>query len=290
VHAIYSDKRTGSGQIYYLQNPTGNPSPTAVSITLTSSNNPAEATEAVPLHIQVVNSINAQPVTEGGTITIKDGTTIIVSKTLPSSGTFTWSTALPIGTHNLEAVYGGSADFKSGSKALSQTVTAIKPIFIHYSSLSAGTLAGSTLTLTLPPSSSLIVNANFSNTSDYAFGPSLALHQAISTIGQSNIVIQFPSNFFPSSSLSKSVFIYTRNWGVGSYGFNLEPRIRSHGPGVQVSVASDGSSWVLTVAATSTEPFTGILSVVLGAATELEITKQTTSRMGFTLAVSGGSN
>jgi hypothetical protein len=58
-----------------------------------------------------------------GTVTFKDGTTVLATRTL-SSGTATFTTStLAVGKHSITAVYGGDADLTgSTSKVLTQTV------------------------------------------------------------------------------------------------------------------------------------------------------------------------
>ena len=89
--------------------------------TLTSSANPSSSSQSVTLTATVSPSIAT------GTVTFKDGTTIIGTSAL-SVGTATMTTStLATGSHSLTAVYGGDAnDVASVSSVLTQTVNAAR--------------------------------------------------------------------------------------------------------------------------------------------------------------------
>jgi hypothetical protein len=67
--------------------------------------------------------------TPTGTVTFKDGTTVLGTGTLNSNGQATFTTSsLKLGNHSITAVYGGDTDFRtSTSAALVQTVNAMSP-------------------------------------------------------------------------------------------------------------------------------------------------------------------
>ena len=62
--------------------------------------------------------------TPTGTVTFKDGTTVLGTGTLDASGRATFTTSsLGVGNHSITAVYGGNTNYKaSTSAALTQTV------------------------------------------------------------------------------------------------------------------------------------------------------------------------
>jgi hypothetical protein len=74
----------------------------------------------------------------GGTVTFKDGTTVLGLGTLNSSGQASFTTSnLPVGTHNLTAQYSGDSNFStSTSAALNQVVSQVGSTTILTSSLS----------------------------------------------------------------------------------------------------------------------------------------------------------
>jgi cyclophilin family peptidyl-prolyl cis-trans isomerase len=87
--------------------------------------------------------------TPAGTVTFMDGTMLLGTGTLDSTGTATFTaTTLSAGTHSLTAVYGGGGVFSgSTSSAASQTVTPASTITTVTSSLNPST-AGQTITFT----------------------------------------------------------------------------------------------------------------------------------------------
>jgi Big-like domain-containing protein len=93
----------------------------ATSTVVTSSANPAPFGKSITLTAQVKSSTSGTP---GGSVTFKDGTTVLGTRTL-SSGTATLiTTTLAVGSHSITVVYSGDADFTgSTSPALTQTIT-----------------------------------------------------------------------------------------------------------------------------------------------------------------------
>jgi hypothetical protein len=94
------------------------------STTLTSSQNPS-ASGASLTFTAAVTAVSPGAGLPTGTVTFRDGTTILGTGTL-SNGTASFSTStLSAGTHSITAVYGGDANFNgSTSAALTQTVKA----------------------------------------------------------------------------------------------------------------------------------------------------------------------
>jgi hypothetical protein len=88
---------------------------------LTSSGSPASPNQSITFTATVTSKTTGQPT---GTVTFLDGTTTLGSSSVNGSGDATFSTSiLTIGTHNITAVYGGSANFNgSTSPVLSQVV------------------------------------------------------------------------------------------------------------------------------------------------------------------------
>jgi hypothetical protein len=89
--------------------------------TLTSSPNPSVYDQTVTFTVTLTSSIGAPP--DGETVTFEQGTNVLGTGVL-SGGTATFSTsALPVGTKAIKAIYGGDAIFiSSTSAALSQVI------------------------------------------------------------------------------------------------------------------------------------------------------------------------
>jgi VCBS repeat-containing protein len=91
--------------------------------TLKSSTNPTVSGQTITLTATVTGS----PTKPTGTVTFKDGSTVLGTATLNSSGVATLSVSLMAGSHPLTAVYGGDTTFAgSTSTALTQTVNQAK--------------------------------------------------------------------------------------------------------------------------------------------------------------------
>jgi hypothetical protein len=91
------------------------------STSLTSSPNPSTVGQTVTLKAVVSSSAGQTP---RGNILFKDGTTLLATVALDSTGTAVYkTTSLASGTHSLTAAYSGSANFQSSiSTAVTQTV------------------------------------------------------------------------------------------------------------------------------------------------------------------------
>jgi hypothetical protein len=96
---------------------------TTTSLSVSSASVVAGA--SVTLTAQVASS----PGTPTGTVSFKDGTTLLNTATL-SGGSATYATTpLAVGSHSLTAVYGGDANFTTSSTASATTVTVVAPDF-----------------------------------------------------------------------------------------------------------------------------------------------------------------
>lgn len=90
----------------------------ATVLKLTSSKNPATAGQAVTL-TATVTSPAGKP---AGTVTFKNGTTVLGSATLIGGATKLTTAKLPKGTDTITASYAGAADYKASSASLTETV------------------------------------------------------------------------------------------------------------------------------------------------------------------------
>src|SRR5439155_7884336 len=91
--------------------------------TLTSSANPSLTGQSVTFTATVAAVAPGSGIASGS-ITFKDGSTVLGTATLNASGQATFSTsALSVATHSISAVYGGDGNFAaSTSPTLTQTV------------------------------------------------------------------------------------------------------------------------------------------------------------------------
>jgi len=120
ISAVYSGDSTHAGATSNAASVTVLQNPTAVS--LVSSANPAASGQPVTLTATAAGSY-AMPT---GTVTFLDGTSVLGTATLDSSGIATFSTAsLSAGSHSLTASYAGdSGSEASVSPALTETINA----------------------------------------------------------------------------------------------------------------------------------------------------------------------
>ena len=90
--------------------------------TLTPSPNPSSYGQAVTFTAAVNSSAGAPP--DGETVTFKKGTTVLGTGSLSGGSASFTTSALPVGTTAIKAVYGGDSNFTgSTSKAVSQVVS-----------------------------------------------------------------------------------------------------------------------------------------------------------------------
>ena len=90
---------------------------------VTSSANPSMYGQMVTF-IATVSPVAPGAGIPDGTVTFYDGTTLLGTATLDGAGqaTFTTSSPLAVGTHNIRAVYGGSANYNGSTGTLAQQV------------------------------------------------------------------------------------------------------------------------------------------------------------------------
>jgi len=88
---------------------------------LSSSPNPSTYGQAVIFTAVVTSSLGAPP--DGGTVTFKQGTTVLGTGTLSGGSASFTTSALPVGKSYIKAVYGGDSNFGgSASRAVGQVV------------------------------------------------------------------------------------------------------------------------------------------------------------------------
>ena len=116
-----TDQWTVAGRIFI---------PPATTTTLTASPNPAGPPGLVP-NVTLTATVRPVPPATGvadGTVTFKDGLTVLGTATLNAAGVATFGATLAVGTHSLTAAYSGSDNFSaSTSAAVTETVLAVAP-------------------------------------------------------------------------------------------------------------------------------------------------------------------
>src|SRR3989441_1225930 len=111
----------------------------APTVTLTSSLNPSTFGQNVTLKAKVDNASR----TPTGSVTFYDGTNSLGSVSLAGDSALVSSSNLIAGSHLIKAVYGGDANFKSDSAAITQSVTQAFPTVTLASSGSPSTFGQS---------------------------------------------------------------------------------------------------------------------------------------------------
>src|SRR5262249_37307258 len=97
--------------------------PAATTATVTSSPNPAVFGQAVTF-TATVNVVAPGAATPTGTVTLRDGTTALLTATLSATGTVMFSVSgLAVGNRSMNAVYSGDTNFAGSTSAtLTQAV------------------------------------------------------------------------------------------------------------------------------------------------------------------------
>jgi len=111
-----SGGQSGDGVVFEV-----NPSAVATKTTLSSSLNPSLVGQTVTFTAVVSSAAGAPP--DGETVTFMEGSTVLGTGSLTSGSASFATSALPVGTNLITAVYGGDLNFEgSTSKAVKQRV------------------------------------------------------------------------------------------------------------------------------------------------------------------------
>ena len=151
ITAVYSGSASFAGSTSSVLTETVTKA--ATSSVVSSSLNPAKYGSSIAFVATVKSSTTGVP---SGTVTFRDGSSILGSVTL-SSGKATLSrSTLAVGSHSISVVYGGSANFTgSTSSALTETVTKAGTSSVVSSSLNPARYGNSvTFTTTVRPTTS----------------------------------------------------------------------------------------------------------------------------------------
>ena len=123
--AVYSSSAAFAGSTSAAVTQTVNSGATATSTSLTSTPNPSTVGQAVTLSSTVTSAAGVPT----GTVTFRDGATVLGTVTLVNGSASLVTSALAAGTHSLTATYSGSATFAaSTSPVVTQTVNAPAPV------------------------------------------------------------------------------------------------------------------------------------------------------------------
>lgn len=219
----------------------------ATTTTLTSSLNPAPAGKVVHLTAVVAPPITGTPT---GTVTFRNGTTVLGTKTLVSGKAVLAVSTLPAGSNSLTASYNGASYFETSAGALTEVIdstttttlasslnpsdydqpvtftASIAPsaatgtvafkngaVVLGTATVSGGTATFTTSNLTVAAAGHLIT-AVYSGDSNYATSTSTALKQVVNTEGTTTTV---ESSLNPSTSGQTVTFTATvKSTGAGT--------------------------------------------------------------------------
>jgi hypothetical protein len=119
-YGVYIGNRNGFGSSTSALDPIFFSVPQATQTTVTSSANPSEFTQPVSFTATVA------PVPDGGTVQFKvDGSNLggaVAVSTTTGQATSTSTSTLSVGSHNVEAIYSGNANFAGSTGTLTQVV------------------------------------------------------------------------------------------------------------------------------------------------------------------------
>ncbi len=115
---------------------------TTPTLTLTSSANPATASQPVTFTVTSTAGVT-------GTVTFQDGATILGTGTFNAAGVATFTTStLATGTHTITAVYGGDSNYASATSAPLTEVVGTVPTMVTLTQSTSTELLGSSVTFT----------------------------------------------------------------------------------------------------------------------------------------------
>ena len=230
--------------------------------TLTSSANPSTSGQSVTFTANVTASVG----TPTGIVTFNDGSTVLGTGPLNSSGKATYTTsALSVGTHPITASYGGDANNDvSTSNVVNQVVNSKNSAKVNLSSSLNPSVYGQsvTFTATVSPSSATgtvqfqIDGTNFGGAVNVSGGKAISGSTTTLSIGSHNITATYSGDSTYSSStaslvqkvLCKTVCNWPSkpnpcNWGQPCI-FNVQIGCQSPGTGTPTGFVTfyDGSN------------------------------------------------
>jgi uncharacterized repeat protein (TIGR03803 family) len=118
IKAVYGGDSNLAGSTSKVVNQVVNK--VATTTTLTSSPNPSAYGQAVTFTAAVTSSLGAPP--DGDTVTFKHGTTVLGTGSLSGGSASFTTSALPVGTNLIKAVYGGDTQFAASTSNLVKQV------------------------------------------------------------------------------------------------------------------------------------------------------------------------
>jgi len=121
----------------------------STSVSVSSNLNPSNVGQSVTFTATVANNCWFACSNPTGTVTFKDGSTVLGTSNLSSGGTATYSTAtLASGTHNITAVYSGDGNYNGSTSSVYQQVVNLTPSSVTIASSIDPSTVGSAVTFT----------------------------------------------------------------------------------------------------------------------------------------------
>jgi len=199
------------------------------STTLASSLNPSLSGQSVTLTAHVVASLSGTP---AGTVTFKDGTTVLGTGTLAGGAASLTTNKLTPGTHSLTAYYEATAnDLSSTSAVLTQTV--------HQTTTTTLSSSASSLAFGSPVTLTATVKASLSGTPS---GP-VVFYDGATSLGSVNL------NTSGVAVLTTTKLLEGNNAVYAAYGGSTEDAA-SNSPTVHIEVTAAATSMTLTASTT----------------------------------------
>ncbi len=217
----------------------------SVSVALTSVPNPSTFGQAVTFTVQVLPSPpGGAPgtATPTGTITFNDGSLVLGTSTLDSSGsaTFTVNTLTP-GSHTITAVYGGDANFSKGSSNVETQVVNKATAQPKLASSMNPAMNTATVTLTVT-----VASASGSPSGSVAFFDG-ALQLGSASLDQTGAASLAVSNLSPGSHILTATYAGDNDFAKSQSSPLVESVVDSHST---VSVSSSANPQIVTKAVT----------------------------------------
>lgn len=243
ISAVYA------GSTNYLSSTSGtvtqSVSKNSVSVALTSVPNPSTFGQAVTFTVQVLpSSPGGAPgtATPTGTITFNDGSLVLGTSTLDSSGfaTFTVNTLTP-GSHTITVVYGGDANFSKGSSNVETQVVNKATAQPKLTSSMNPAVNTATVTLTVT-----VASASGSPSGSVAFFDG-ALQLGSASLDQTGTASLAVSNLSPGSHILTVTYAGDNDFATSQSSPLVESVVDSHST---VSVSSSANPEIVTKSVT----------------------------------------
>jgi len=191
-------------------------------MTLSSSGSPSISGQSVTFTVTVKASV-AESGTPTGTVKLQNGNTVLGSGTLSADQVMITTSALPVGTDTVSAVYLGDSNFQAHTVSITQQVNAAPDFQISASALSPSTVTppgSATSTITLTPLNGMNVT-EVTLTCSVAPSPSHPATCAIGTMsvsGGTGTATLTINTVGPTAALSQPVGLHRQSGGLLALG------------------------------------------------------------------------